>query len=215
MVNISKKSQGMQFQYLITAIIVIIVVALVAYSAIKYGGADWFSNIIPTLGSNNSEKINTPGDINNQPVNLRDENSCIGVDFFWSDINGNILNGKTVKSGISYVAIKFKDTMEDLRKENNSNREICSNYQISLYANEENSKIIQSWDFGLIQSFADDITGDKLTDVYQKEINGKKYYLVPFNLESSKFWWFQKTEYSFVIKNGLITARAGYRLSVT
>ena len=187
------------------AVIVIIVVATVIYSVMKLGGADWLANFIPTLGSNYSEKINTPGDISNQPVGLKGDNPCIDADFFWSDSSGNVLNGKTIKPGVVYIAVHFKDSMGNLDDDKNPNI-LCGGYSVNVageYDNKPISTIIPESFFEIQQSES------------SKKINDKDYYMIPVDVKDPgwRITWFKKATYSFSIENGA-PVRAGFQLFV-
>ncbi len=114
MIKQNKKAQQEGISFMIKLILVLFAVTI-GFFLIYYLAKSNFLNFIPGLGEGNkSETIPAPGDITNQPVELRNPDSCIDADFFWSDKVGNILNGKIAEPGTAYVAIRFHEGAENL-----------------------------------------------------------------------------------------------------
>ncbi|MDP1728720.1 MAG: hypothetical protein Q8L27_00770 [archaeon] len=193
----TKKAQQEGFSRLITIIIVMIVVALVIYAMFRFGIVDTLKNVIP--GFENPEFVPKPGDISTQPSELRNEDSCIETDFFWSDKDGNELVSppKTVEEGTVYIAIKFNDHLGDLNDEKNPNYEKCGDYQVAVYLTDLSS----SW-FTKTKVRANEIqqiTFPQIQKYSIKKIKDKDYYIIPVDVRDPGAGY--HGEYSFKIEN--------------
>ncbi len=180
---------------LIIAILVIVILGITNWSRLQNS---WLGNLLPTLGLEKNAPINP--DINSQPKELRADDPCVDVYFFWTNDKSAILNGDTVEEGNYYIALNLKSDIGNLNDANNP-KYFCKDY--ALIVTESHGLLNTQFTFNQIQQFA------------KKDIGGKTYYLVKVTAKDAG--WGKSGEYSFNLakdSSGKTLVRRGFPLHV-
>lgn len=182
-ISIKNKKAALQSEKLITIVIVTLVFIGILVWLFMFNGLSTLKNMFIEFGTGSNTPLMPAGDLSSQPLELRGDNPCIDVDFYWADAKGNNINGQTVEPGLVYVAIKFKDDIGDLSDAKNP-KYFCRTY--SLVTKDIRNDVSIPTFFSEIQK-----------KYKPQKIGSKNYYLVDRIVED--VGWRKSGEYTFDI----------------